>query len=120
MDKIMYFVRTMFDKPEEKLKQLAYVVTFGSAVIGFLVTFAFSFIGGNALGRITFGTIVSGFFGGLLSAVIYGIVGYILGISLCCYGDFLISHRRKTEAIERMADTVCNDGVHADKAKRML
>lgn len=102
MQKIRAFLKGLFNNPLEKLEKISYAVVFLMALAGLGMGFL-SFSMQSAF----FGFDFSDFLGALLTAVIlaviYGFIGWIVGLSLRCYVFFLRNHKRQADATEQIA-----------------
>lgn len=102
MQKVLVFLKGLFDNPLEKLDKISYAVVFLMALAGLGMGFL-SFFAQSVL----FGFDFSDFLGALLTAVIlaviYGFIGWIVGLSLRCYVFFLRNHKRQADATEQIA-----------------
>lgn len=104
MQKVRDFLKRMFDNPLEKMSKMCYAIVILMALAGLFVGFSSIFL--QSLFGFDFGDFLEALLLGIIFAVVYGFVGWILGLSLRCYLFFLQNHQRQTEATVRQADAM--------------
>lgn len=109
MKKISSFFYMIFDKPTEKLRMLAFVITIMLSSVGFCFTFVSNVFFTSGLYGPSINDFIAGIVLGIMTGIIFGVIGYIIGIILCCCADFLDDYHTKSTAIYRMVSSVCDD-----------
>lgn len=105
MNKFKQIVSGIFVRPEEKMAKLAYVPMFLMAAIGFFAAFA-AFGASSAIFGFDFGDFLKVVLLGLVMMIVYGFIGYLVGLGLRCYVELLRNQRRQADAQERIAQAL--------------